>query len=306
MIVQLITLICGLLFLFFGGSLVVKRLADISEKYYIREFWAGVLILAAITSLPEFLVGITSSIAGIPSLSLGNIIGSNFADVGLIFPLAVLLAGKINLKEIPKKRMILLGLLGMLPIIFGIDGRISRMDGFFLLLAFLFYLKWMSHNRNNEIREKKKSKTDFPGLILGFILLLLGVYFVVTSSSAIANLFNIPPILIGILGVALGTSLPELVVEIHSIKLKHWGLALGDLLGSIVLNSTLILGIVAILTPINYEFRSFIFASLGFIFSFIVFLFLLKKNEIGRKQILFLLLSYIFFYALEVVAESFL
>jgi cation:H+ antiporter len=255
-----------------SGHLVVKSLVKVARYYRWREFVIGFILIALATSIPELFVGISSALTQIPSLSLGNIIGSNIINLTLIIGVAALLGKKIKIeKEIEKKDLYYTSVIAILTRI----GHFKKVS--------------------NGVA-KKEVPIKLITFIISLIILLISANFVVEYSSLLIIDLALPPILIGLIIVSVGTTLPELSFEVYSILKGFSGMALGNLLGSVVVNSTLVLGITSIILPIQAYFPSFIIGTLFLLINLILFIIFAKtKKEISWKEGIILIILYVIF-----------
>jgi len=285
-----------------SGHLVVNNLVKIAQYYELREFVIGFIIIAIATSIPEIFVGISSALSQIPSLSLGNIIGSNIINLTLIIGVATLLGKRIKIeKEIEKRDIIYTSIIAILPIILFLDHELSRFDGILLFIAFSFYIiRLISRSRHFKRVSNGVARKEVPIRLITFItsliILLISARFIVEYASLLIVDLALPPILIGLVIVSIGTTLPELSFEVYSILKGFSGMALGNLLGSVVINSTLALGITSIILPIQAYFPSFIIGTLFLLINLILFIIFAKtEKEISWKEGIILIMLYVIF-----------
>lgn len=273
----------------------------------LSDFVVGFIIMALATSIPELFIGITSAMNKVPSLSLGDVLGSNIADVTLVIGLVAILARGIQIKgKIAIRDTYFAVGIAILPILLMLDRYLSRADGIVLLLAFSFYVLklWSQRKRfrktSNHITRKEFLKSVFL-FAVAVVLLVVSAKFIVDLGSNLAIEFGVPLILIGIAFLAIGTSLPELVFEIKAVIAKREGMALGDLLGSVVTNSALVLGLVGLIHPIAIaDFSLFIVAAAFLIVALVLFTLLLRtKDRLSWKEGMILIMLYIIFITVE-------
>ena len=305
--------------------MLVKCASNIAKKFHIPEMLIGLTIVAIGTSAPELIITITSTQSSSTDLIIGNAIGSNLCNLLLILGLmAVIRPVKIDKEarnfHIP---MAFLASTVILLMGLGILGNntqyINQIEGFFLIILFVVYFSYPivkefedivnSYKEEKELRLKRKNldlKTAntyahskvkgnvFVSLLLivvGVVLLKYGGDFVVNSATDIALYFNISERVIGLTIIAIGTALPELVTSIFAVIRKDTDLAVGNLVGSCVLNLFLILGIGAMITPL--EFTSDFIQNLILLCSMTLvlwlFIFMGKKDTITRPKGLVLL-----------------
>ncbi len=256
--------------------------------------------MALSTSLPELIVGLSSALNNVSSLSFGDVIGSNVVDLTLVIGSVALAAGKVRIERNLRKNWLFTLFLTFMPLILFLDGELSIIDGIILLLGFGFYMSQLIRERKEtkkplvKLTEQELVSTVFS-LVVGIILLILSARWIIRSSILLLQDFNIQPIVIGIVLVSIGTSLPELSFEIQSIRRGKEGLVLGDLFGSLVLNSTLILGLVSVINPIKAGFTPFLTTSLFLILASLVFFFSVEDGKITRAEGFLLLCLYAIF-----------
>ena len=224
----------------------------------------------------------------------------------VILAIPLLVGGSISTKEIIKnKDLIYTVFFGIFPLLLIYDGMLSRFDGILLLTAYLLYLTLVLRRNTvldaivNNLHNIKVYK-EFAFFILSVCALLLSVELLVKLAENIGMLLNIPLIFIGITLTALGTSLPELVFGLKAIKMHHKGEVLGNIVGSVVANSTLVLGVTALISPIskdsNMGFTSTIFL---FVTLLLFYIFSVTSKKLSRVEAAILICVYIIFLFLE-------
>lgn len=302
-----------------SGVLAVNRLLRISRFLKWRKFIVGSLIMGLLSSMPELFVGLSASFSGKPELSFGNIVGSNIILFTLILSLAVLMGGSIRLKSKTLRRsLIFCGFYALLPLLLLVDGEFSRGDGIILIIALGFYLRelFLHQNRFSKILKQKieaqqpaknykRFFLDVALFVLGFLLLLLSAQGIVFSAGRLALLLNMPLVLIGTLGVALGTSLPELTFGLRSIAAKQKEMLLGTVFGSVALNSSLILGLTCLIAPFRI-YSTGLYVN-GFIFTglaVLLFLIFFKTSDtLTKREAQVLLFIYILFFIIQILLK---
>lgn len=294
-----------LVVLVFSGIITTRYIAKISSYLELGHFAAGFIIIAVATSIPELVVGVTSALEGVPELSLGNVLGSNVVNLSLIIGTAVLIAGQVNFKEnLIKNELTYPFFIALLPILLAVDGTLSRGDGFILISIFLAYLVLVFRYSDYEEEEERVSRNQFLWSLIFFILgsaaLLVSARYLVDYASLIALELGIPVFFIGIILISFGTSLPELAFETISLLHGYKNLAIGDLMGSTVANSTLILGTVSLISPVLVpDFTEFQIVTVFLIILISLFiLFLRSRTGLNRGRAVLLILIYLIFLVL--------
>lgn len=305
-------------------SLVLIKSADLvvlSIKVLTRDLGTRSVILATLlvglaTSIPELVVGVTAALSGLGALSLGNIVGANIANLSLVIGLAGLLGGTVFIKDekFVRRDLPLVLVAGLAPIALLGDRNLSRVDGLLLLVVYGAYAYWLFHERFVEIGKGHKEgawhkflrsletgqgslRRHLVKLFAGVFVLLLSASLIVRVASSLATSLGVPLFLIGLLVVSVGTTLPELVFSYRSIKDHSPSLLLGTILGSIVVNSTLILGLVALISPISIQARrEYLPGAMAFVFLIVIFwIFTHTKRRLERWEAGVLLAVYVLF-----------
>ncbi len=298
---------------------VVGGLRVIARETKVDKFGLTAFLLALTTSLPELVVGLAAALEGDSSIALGNVLGSNIADLSLVIGGAALVGGSIRVKGKFMKRDLWLSFLaGCLPLLMLVDGRLTRVDGVVLLLVYGIYVTTILKEENKllekeehnwqkrlfSIWHKPKLKANLFKLLLGIGGLVGGSYVVVELAERVAVGLGLPLLLIGLILVALGTSLPELMFEFKAVRAGETGMVFGDLLGSIVANSTLILGLVALINPVQVDggLVAYGVGTVSFVVLFGLFWgFAMTKQKLEWWEGTILLLGYIVFVINELV-----
>ncbi len=306
---------CGLLFL--SGSWLVGALTRMARFLGWREFVVAFFIMAFAGSLPNLFVGISSALHGIPQLSFGDIVGGNLIDLTIVVALAALIAKGLPAEsKMVQTTSIFTMAVAILPLILILDGTLGRGDGILLILCFGLYVSWLfsKKERFTKIYEDEKTPIikefrifikDLGRVILGIIFLLVAAEGMVRSASFFAESLNLPIALIGILIVGFGNALPEAYFAIASARKGQTWMILGDLMGSVIVPATLVLGIVSLICPIKIvDFSPFAIGRFFLIIAAIFFLFFVRTDrKISKKEAFFLLGIYILFVVIEILAR---
>lgn len=302
MIVDLLIFIFLMMVLVLSGIITTRSISSISSYLKLGLFATGSLITGIATSTPELAIGIDSAIRGIPELSLGNILGTNVVNLSVIIGIAVLIAGKIDFdKGDIRKETIYPFFTAFLPIILSLDGGLSRVDGVILVMVFIAYF-WLVIKKSY-FEEDDGVSVGHVQFVKSSILLTLGIagllissWYLVSYASLIAIEIGIPLFVVGVLLLSIGTSFPELSFQTVSLLHGYKLLTIGDLLGTTVVNSTLVLGVISILNPIFVtDLRDFVVVSLFTVIVVLIFSYYLRSKGITRLKALLLVLIYVVF-----------
>ncbi len=311
---NVILLIASSIVLVRAAAALVHALAVIGKYLKLTEFTVSFILMAIVTSLPEIFVGIGAALAKVPALSLGNVLGSNIVNLTLIIAIPVFLSGGIAVRSIIARRDALYMLFfALAPVILLIDGTLSRVDALALLIFYALYILRLFHQRThfqdlvNHV-DTKLIWREVTIFVIAIFFLLASSEVLVYSAKNLAYDFNIPVSLIGLFLVAAGTSLPELAFGLKAVELKHTGQVLGNLLGSVVANSTLVLALTALVSPIVISNFSLIFSSVAFLITVLVLfeIGVYTDKKLDVQEGIMLLFVYIFFIITEFFLQLFL
>ena len=304
--------ILGFVLLVIGADLLVRGASNIATKFRIPEMLIGLTIVALGTSAPELIITITSAQAGATDLIIGNAIGSNLCNILFILGLMALIRPLVIDNE-AKKIHIPIALFAAIVILImelsslsSSSAFIDRIDGILLLILFAVYFTYpifteikdiAKSYKEDKISGNSKKINVFLSIIfivIGVVLLKYGGDFVVDNATLIAEHFNISERVIGLTIVAIGTAMPELITSIIAVIRKDTDLAVGNLVGSCVLNLFLILGVGAVITPLEFSSKFNQNLILLCISTFILWMFnfIGKKNTITRFKGFVLLLIF--------------
>lgn len=247
-------LILGLVFLIFGGDLLVRSAVSFAEKFGVSSFLIGVTVVSFGTSVPELMVSIQAAMDQAADIAIGNVLGSNIANIALVLGVSVVIRPLCVTTNTYKLSWWVMLISSLLFILFLLDNVITKMEGL-LLVAGLFCFIIFSIKRNIPNEESIISKINIQTGILFFVLGSIGLYFgselFVESAISIASFFNVPKFVIGITVVALGTSLPELVTSIVALMKGQNNISLGNLIGSNIFNVFAVLGITSLIQELG-------------------------------------------------------
>ena len=252
-------LLCfGFFLLTKGADYFIEKSASLAEEKGISPHVVGVTIVAFGTSLPELLVSIISSFQDYNDLALGNIVGSNISNIGLVLAVSTFIFYYVlGTNIVPEKDAnndsYVMVLAVFLLFFFAGDNLISVNEGLIFFLLYLFYIYWLYKRSSNEPVEEVEENTSFTFLLGGLIGLLLGAQITVNAAVSIAETMGVSEIVIGLSVVAIGTSLPELAGTVSAARMGHKEIAVGNVIGSNIANIFLVMGVLAMINPIAVE-----------------------------------------------------
>lgn len=255
-------IVAGLLLLVWGADRFVHGAAALARNLGVPAILVGLTIVAFATSAPEIVVSIVAALNGEPDLAVGNAIGSNTANIGLVLGgIALLKPIEITSATLRREMPALLAV-SLLTVTLFLDSYLSRIDGFVLLTGLIIVMVWLTRlglktsavdpmraDFEAEIPSDVSTLASILWLLLGLGLLLFGADLLVDAAVAIAQALGVSEIVIGVTLVALGTSIPEVAVSLLSALRGEYGLAIGNVVGSNIFNLLAVIGIAAAIEP---------------------------------------------------------
>ena len=296
----------GLLLLTYGAKWVVNGSENIALLFGIRPFIIGVSILAFGTSIPELVFNISAQMKHSGDLGLGNIIGSNIANLALVLGFSAIIRPLKIEKNIIRKEFPILLVVTLLFYLLAWNHVITSFEGGILILLMIIYVWYIIQNAKTdpdfsisiEIHDKINSKSKrwhhLLLTVIGLVVLITGAQLMVDSSIAIAQSFGISQFVIGLTIVAVGTSLPELAASISASIHNESELSVGNIIGSNIFNILLIIGITALMEAIKVHDVNTLVIYFPILISltFILFIYIFFRKRLGRVEGIILVLFY--------------
>lgn len=301
-----------------GGEFLVRSSVALSFKLHLSKMVIGLTVVSFATSAPELLVSLQAALNGFSDIALGNVIGSNIANIGLILGITTIISPLIIDKSFYQLNWPVMIILSVgLYFVLKSGSQISRSEGVALLLMLCVYL-WIL------IKKAKKERESIPvddsideglskasnfkiiiWLLLGAVSLYFGSELLVSSSIDIAGRFGVSERVIAVTMIAVGTSIPELAASVIAALKNENAISLGNLIGSNIFNISSVLGITAIIQPIAVKSQevltSDIFWMIGFAVILLPLAFLPKSHQLGRKRGILLVGAYSIFIGMTIL-----
>lgn len=304
---EFVLIIAGLVLLVFGGDYLVKGASGLAFRFNVPPMLVGMTVVALGTSAPELVVTVQAALSGKPDIAIGNVVGSNVANVALILGITVIIFPIVIKKDALRWDWVVMMLASILFFFFALDGEISRVDGLIFLVSLVAFIGFSFYRvRRKRKREgtppvetqKKPKRVIFSILfvVMGIVGLIFGARWFLEGAEVVARDFGVSDRVIAISLVAFGTSAPELAASVIAAFKKEQDISLGNIIGSNLFNILAILGITSMISPISVAAEimdddiywmlatSFIILPLGII-----------KLRLSRWQGFILLGSYIVF-----------
>ncbi len=318
MLIDLILMTLGIVLLIMGSNYFVNGVASIAQILKIPIIVIGLTIVAFATSAPEILVSIVAALNNESNLAVGNAIGSNTANIGLVLGLMASIKPISIDSKIHKKLMLLLLLVSLSMIFPFWNNEISLFEGRLILLAFLLVMSWLIsfslkiHSEGDEASELSDSDYNIYSapkavlmLTIGLIVLTFGANLVVENAIKIAETLGVSQTIIGITLVAIGTSLPELSVSITSAIKGEYGLAIGNIIGSNIFNLLAVIGIAtSIKEAVLPNNILSVHLMVMLILTLMIFIVTFRRNNTIKRYEGFGLLSMFCFYLTYIILQS--
>lgn len=308
----------GLALLVVGGEFLVRSSVALSFKLNLSKMVIGLTVVSFATSAPELLVSLQAALRGFSDISLGNVIGSNIANIGLVLGITAIISPLAIDKGFYKLNWPVMMILSVgLYFILRSGNEISRSEGVALLLMLLVYL-WVLIRKakkdrgteavDEEVDDSLSKTSNFKivvWLLIGAVSLYFGSQLLVNSAINIAEFFGVSERVIAVTMIAVGTSIPELAASVIAALKKEKAISLGNLIGSNIFNISSVLGITAIIQPIAVKSKEVltndIFWMLGFSAILLPLAFLPTSYQLGRKRGVFLVAAYAIFIGITIL-----
>lgn len=303
---EIIWLVVSLIVLYFGAEWLVSGASSFAARLGVSPLIIGLTIVSMGTSAPELLVSVKAALSGQSALSVGNVIGSNFFNIGIILGISALiypLAVKRQLLRFDVPVMIVSSLLFL---VLFLDGMLTRVEAAIFILLFLAYLaklfissKKEGRNEVDEIRKYKHWAIDVALIVVGLAGLIYGSDLLVTNAVIIAGKLGMSEALIGLTIVAAGTSMPELATSVVAAIKKRSDIAIGNVVGSNIFNILLILGVSGLVYPIQTPDINIVDSLFVVGIGMLLWLFMKMSSRILRWQGLLLLAAYFIYFFMK-------
>ena len=298
MLINILLLVIGLFLLIRGANAFVDGAIALAHRFNIPEIIIGLTVVAMGTSAPEAAVSISSGLHGVSGVAIGNVLGSNIANVLLILGVAATITPLNFQKKTVQYEIPFVIFITILLMWFGVQyGAITRFVAGVLLLLFCAFLGYLWATGKKEILNPEKNLEMSSGkivvfLILGLVALVWGSDLTVESATELATALHVPNRIIGLTLVAFGTSLPELVTCITAARKKRTGLVIGNIIGSNIFNILFVLGVAGLVSPMNFEYAFVIDAAISVMIMIMLWLFAIHTQKLSQRAGWLFLLCY--------------
>jgi len=263
-ILPLTILLLGLALLVWSSDIFIDSAASVAQHLNIAPLIIGVVVLGFGTSSPEMLVAILASLEGSPGLAIGNVVGSNIANIGIILGVTAIVSPIVIKSSLLKREFPILLIISVIGILLMLDNDLDVFDGYILILLLMVVMTWMIHANRTispvdpiseetlvELKEHPKMSLSksWVLLITGLIILIISAKMMVWGAVEIAHFFQVPEMIIGLTIIAIGTSLPELAAAISAARKREADLMIGNIIGSNLFNLLAVMAMPALIAP---------------------------------------------------------
>lgn len=299
MILAIVAIVIGLILLVWSADRFVDGAVGVAQFLGMSTFLIGMVIVGFGTSAPEMVVSVLSAMNDTPQLALGNAYGSNIANIALILGVTALIAPVVVKKQAMKRDIPILISMTVFTVLLLMDGNVSFIDGVVLLLAFIaitaFNISLELHAKRKRKQEESEVASEKVSIVKSLAWLLVGLLLLIASSRMLvwgavymAHALGVSDLLIGLTIVAVGTSLPELASSIAAARRGENDLAVGNVIGSNIFNTLVVVGLAAVITPIKATDPEVLYRDLPIMSALTLLLFFIcvpfkKKN--GKRVI---------------------
>lgn len=297
---DLLFFLASLFVLVKSAGYAIDYSSKLARLLRVSEFIVSFFIISVISCFPEATVAIVSALNGIPQFGLGALLGSNVADLCLVFGIVALASSNgIKVKSDILRNDVFYLVLLLVPLVLGFDGHLSRADGVILVLSGVIFLANLSSQSKmfrkvfNDAHDRKWVK-NFLLLSASMAFLIVSAYYTVEYGVRFANGIGIPPFLVALTVVSIGSCIPELIFSLRAVKTRHDELALGDVLGTVIIDATIIIGIISLIQPFSFNPNLiYVTGSLMFLAGTLAVIFIKTGKVLTKKEGMYLLLFYI-------------
>ncbi len=266
-LLAIIQLIAGFALLFFGGDWLVNGGVALARRFRISPLVIGMTIVAFGTSAPELLVSMTSSIKGSAGIAMGNVIGSNIANIGLILGVTAMLCPIPTENRKVSANGLVMILASLLALVFSLNNGLSRIEGLILFAGIILFTVIsirLGRTKQNTTQPDAEPQVKEMSVLVALLLVALscamlafGADFMVDGATSIAQALGVSDKVIGLTIVALGTSLPELAASVAAALKKEMDISIGNIIGSNIFNLMCVLGVSASIRPIPFDYMQY-------------------------------------------------
>lgn len=312
---EIVWLLLSLVILYFGAEGLVSGASSLAKRLGVSPLVIGLTIVSIGTSMPELVVSSKAALAGQSALSIGNVLGSNMFNVGIILGLSAIIYPVLVKRQLLKLDVPIMIFSSILFLIFFLDSRISRIESGLTLLIFISYIIYLYLSSNKDSKQTAEDKSqniedikmskhwvlDLIFILVGLLGLVYGSDLLVVNSVIIAERLGMSEALIGMTIVATGTSMPELATSVVAAIKKRSDIAIGNVVGSNIFNIFLILGVAGLIHPISTTEINYFDSMFVVLLGLVLWLFMKLSTRITRWQGVAFLFLYALYFTIKTI-----
>ena len=311
MLVQVIIFLASVGIVWFFAGILIDSVNRIAHRYCRTGFFTAFFILGALTSISEFSVATNAALAGVPGVSVGNLVGASFVILLFVVPVLAIAGGRIPVNSaVSKKNLFLMLFTAALPALLVIDGNVTRAEGLLAILAYATVAYALYRQKESidacdapvleAVSRTRSTLADVGRILLGSAAIFAAAHFLVEQAVYFATALSVPASLIGLLLLSIGTNIPELVIAARAIMRRSTDVALGDYLGSAAMNTFIFGGLAVVAGTFWVEPSEFIMTTVLFASGLLLLFFIASSRKgIPRRAGFILLAFYLAFVALQ-------
>ena len=301
---EIVWLLVSLVILYYGAEGLVFGASSLAKRIGISPLVIGLTIVSVGTSMPELLVSIKASMNGQGAISIGNVLGSNMFNFGLILGLSAIIYPLSVKRQLLKLDVPVMVLTSVLFLLLYLDFEISRLEALLMLLIFISYITYLfktskkeqKENQDSDIKLTKHWSLDIIFFVVGLVALAFGSELLVENSVIIAERLGMSEAMIGLTIIAAGTSMPELATSVVAALKKRSDIAIGNIVGSNIFNILLILGVAGLIQPISTPEIDYMDTLFVVALGLVLWIFMKYSSLIRRWQGAIFILMYILYF----------
>jgi len=311
---EIVWLLLSLLILYFGAEGLVSGAASLAKRLGVSPLVIGLTVVSLGTSAPELVVSVKAALNGQGALSIGNVLGSNFFNVGIILGISALIYPLSVKRQLLKLDVPVMIVAALLFFVLFLDSEISRIEALIFVLTLISYITYMLVTaKSKKVGKQKEEEEDIPlskhwllDLLFvgaGLAALIYGSDLLVVNAVVIAERVGMSEAMIGLTIVAAGTSMPELATSVVAALKKRSDIAIGNVVGSNIFNVLLILGVSALIRPISTPEINYIDSLFNIGIGLLLWLFMKRSSRITRPQGALFLALYLLYFFYKLILE---
>ena len=306
---EIVWLLVSLVILYYGAEGLVFGASSLAKRIGVSPLIIGLTIVSIGTSMPELVVSAKSAMSGQSGIAIGNVLGSNMFNVGIILGLSAIIYPLAVKRQLLKFDVPIMILTSVLFLLLFLDYGIARLEALFMVVLFVLYISYLlitskknpkdKNNQESDIKVSKHWLLDLIFIVAGLLALVFSSDLLVDNSIIIAQRLGMSEAMIGLTIIAAGTSMPELATSVVAAIKKRSDIAIGNIVGSNIFNILLILGVTGLIQPISTPEINYMDTLFVVILGLVLWLFIKFSSHVRRWQGVIFILIYVFYFFIK-------